>query len=149
MDPAIRQRKLEIYQAEYAVLFPTKNEVTEFKYQRNLYRFEPKGFKEKIKAIFQNTFETVIANLVISLALMYPSWVSLIFAFLTCNSILISKFDQDKRLSWGRYYNVLQIGLLVIISCWKIVTIQDTVVTGTYDEYKENIDFYASWGYNI
>jgi hypothetical protein len=81
---------------------------------QNFYVFEPHGLLQKIRAMFQNSFEILIFIAMLCVSLYKPSFVSIVFLFLG-HSILIPISNEAKsRMFWGRIISILLILLLLI-----------------------------------
>lgn len=67
----------------------------------DFYIFEPKNFAEKMKALFQNTYEILIIIGVILFAFVDPEIHSLLILLLTLLLFNTSVMKPDSKMIWG------------------------------------------------
>ena len=79
---------------------------------------EPRRFKGKVKAIFQNMFEIITVLLVISSGRAHSSYVSFWISIITYMSIIPTMMKQKVRVSVGMIlslFNLVIIGIVILM----------------------------------
>lgn len=125
---------------------------------------EPRRFKGKVKAIFQNMFEIITVLFVISSGRAHSSYVSFWISIITYMSIIPTMMKQKVRISVGMIlslFNLVIIGIVILMKV-KYAPREDEVnqwtqMGGEHDEIskilekekKTTIVDFMSYGYVI
>lgn len=123
--------------------------------QRYLIVSEPKSFFGRLQAIFQNMFEVLIVLVVISLATVHPSYISLLFVMVSYSALVPSTMNCERRVFWGLIMSIMNASLLCGTVFMKMRSApQAKVIDGWNDgketeAEKESKRGYHQWGYKI
>ena len=111
---------------------------------------EPEGIVQKFKSYYQNQYEIWMILVVIFMAILMPSIVSLGYFLIMCFLLHTSTYSLKFRLKIEFYFFIFLNMILIGICVWKEMKAGDMITsTRDWEAFRYEIHFYECLGFNL